>query len=127
MKLEALGRLATSFARTHGDVTLEEVEVNPLLLLRTPLVAADGKPTSPATRETPVAPDREIRNLLKPESAACSGLHDVMNPGRIILRNLKASRGSATEALGRSPEGPGRGRRPLRDDRRDLRRPSTSR
>ncbi|HUM02236.1 MAG TPA: acetate--CoA ligase family protein, partial [Thermoanaerobaculia bacterium] len=96
-KLEALGRLATSFAPdATGDVTLEEVEVNPLLLLPDGRwVAADGKARLSDRRVTrPSRPIRKIRNLLEPESAAVFGASTTtMNPGRIILRNLKASEG----------------------------------
>jgi len=97
MKLEALGRLATSFAPdVPGDVTLEEVEVNPLLLLPDGRwVAADGKAQLSERRVTrPSRPIGKIRNLLEPESAAVFGASTtLMNPGRIILRNLKASEG----------------------------------
>ncbi len=97
MKLEALGHLATSFAPdATGDVTLEEVEVNPLLLLPDGRwVAADGKAHLSGRRvRRPSRPIGKIRNLLEPESAAVFGASTtVMNPGRIILRNLKASEG----------------------------------
>ena len=97
MKLEALGRLATSFAPdATGDVTLEEVEVNPLLLLPDGRwVAADGKAQLSGRRvRRPSRPIGKIRKLLEPESAAVFGASTtVMNPGRIILRNLKASEG----------------------------------
>ena len=96
-KLEALGRLATTFAPdAAGDVTLEEVEINPLLLLEGGRwVAADGKARLSVRRVTrPSRPIGKIRNLLEPESAAVFGASTtVMNPGRIILRNLKASEG----------------------------------
>ena len=96
-RLEALGRLATSFAPdAAGELTLEEVEINPLLLCPDGRwVAADGKAhlseRRTARRSRPI---RKIRNLLEPESAAVFGASTtVMNPGRIILRNLKASEG----------------------------------
>jgi acyl-CoA synthetase (NDP forming) len=96
-KLEALGRLATAFAPDAGGaLTLEELEVNPFLLLGDGRwVAADGKARISGRRVTrPSRPIRKIRNLLEPESAAVFGASTTaMNPGRIILRNLKASEG----------------------------------
>jgi acyl-CoA synthetase (NDP forming) len=96
-KLEALGRLATAFAPDAGGaLTLEELEVNPFLLLEDGRwVAADGKARLSGRRVTrPSRPIRKIRNLLEPESAAVFGASTTtMNPGRIILRNLKASEG----------------------------------
>jgi acyl-CoA synthetase (NDP forming) len=96
-KLEALGRLATFFAPDGGGgLTLEELEVNPLLLLVDGRwVAADGKGRISERRVArPSRPIRKIRKLLEPESAAVFGASTTaMNPGRIILRNLKASEG----------------------------------
>ncbi|MGE5345810.1 MAG: acetate--CoA ligase family protein, partial [Acidithiobacillales bacterium] len=96
-KLEALGRLATAFAPDAGsELTLEELEVNPLFLLGDGRwVAADGKARLSVRRVgRPARPVRKIRKLLEPESAAVFGASTTaMNPGRIILRNLKASEG----------------------------------
>ena len=95
--LEALGRLATAFAPdSAGPVTLEELEVNPLLLLPDGRwVAADGKAHLSERRVTVASrPIAKIRNLLEPSSAAVFGASTTaMNPGRIILRNLKAADG----------------------------------
>ncbi len=96
-RLEALGHLATAFAPDGGsDLTLEELEVNPLFLLGDGRwVAADGKARLSVRRVARTArPIRKIRKLLEPESAAVFGASTTaMNPGRIILRNLKASEG----------------------------------
>jgi acyl-CoA synthetase (NDP forming) len=96
-KLEALGRLATACAPDAGGaVTLEELEVNPFLLLADGRwVAADGKARLSGRRVTRTSrPIGKIRNLLEPASAAVFGASTTaMNPGRIILRNLKASEG----------------------------------
>jgi acyl-CoA synthetase (NDP forming) len=98
-KLEALGRLARVHAPdSPGNVTLEELEVNPLLLTADGRwVAADGKARlsgrSVTRRSRPIG---KIRKLLEPASAAVFGASTTaMNPGRIILRNLKASEGLA--------------------------------
>ncbi|HQR68622.1 MAG TPA: CoA-binding protein, partial [Thermoanaerobaculia bacterium] len=96
-RLEALGRLATAFAPdAAGDLTLEELEVNPVLLLPDGRwIAADGKAHLSARRVRPAPrPVAKIRSLLEPASAAVFGASTTgMNPGRIILRNLKASEG----------------------------------
>ncbi len=96
-KLEALGHLATAFSPDAGSgLTLEELEVNPLFLLADGRwVAADGKGRLSVRRAGRAArPIRKIRKLLEPESAAVFGASTTaMNPGRIILRNLKASEG----------------------------------
>ncbi|HET7292444.1 MAG TPA: acetate--CoA ligase family protein [Vicinamibacteria bacterium] len=86
-RLEALGRVALEF---------EELEVNPLLL--TPdgrWVAVDGKARLAAPRPPGRRPPiRKIASLLRPRSAAVVGASaTALNPGRIILRNLKRSEG----------------------------------
>jgi acyl-CoA synthetase (NDP forming) len=87
-KLEALGRVAGVF---------EELEVNPLIL--TPdgrWVAADGKARL-ATGCPAIAPRRPLRkiaSLLRPRSAVVVGASATsLNPGRIILRNLRRAEG----------------------------------
>ena len=96
-RLEALGRLARVHAPdAPGEVTLEELEVNPLLLTADGRwVAADGKARLSGRRVTRTSrPIAKIRRLLEPASAAVFGASTTaMNPGRIILRNLKASEG----------------------------------
>lgn len=97
-RLEALAEVAVAFApgRDGPGPTLEELEVNPLLL--TPegrWVAADGKARLSRRRLTRThRPLRKIASLLAPRSAVVVGASARgMNPGRIILRNLKASEG----------------------------------
>jgi acyl-CoA synthetase (NDP forming) len=98
-RLEALGRLARDHAPdAAGGVTLEELEVNPLLLAADGRwVAADGKARlSDRTLVVGARPLSKVRCLLEPRSAAVIGASTTgMNPGRIILRNLKASEGLA--------------------------------
>lgn len=100
-KLEALGGVATAFgaAAQAGEadpLTLEELEVNPLLLAADGRwIAVDGKGRiGRATATLPRRPLRKVKRLLEPKSAAVLGASgSAMNPGRIILRNLKASEG----------------------------------
>jgi len=98
--LEALARLAVAFGpeRPDGDSapTLEELEVNPVLLTTDGRwVAVDGKGRLSDRRVVRAGrPLRKIRSLLHPRSAAVFGASaSAVNPGRIILRNLKASEG----------------------------------
>ncbi len=100
-RLEALGAVATAFgeaAQASGEdpLTLEELEVNPLLLAADGRwIAVDGKGRIGRTTVTiPTRPLRKVKNLLEPKSAAVLGASaSAMNPGRIILRNLKVSEG----------------------------------
>jgi acyl-CoA synthetase (NDP forming) len=88
-RLEALAREADQF---------EEVEVNPLVLTSAGRwVAADGKARLAADRpEAGRRPLRKIANLLRPASAVVAGASaTALNPGRIILRNLKRAEGLA--------------------------------
>lgn len=95
--LETLSKnLSLSFSpeNSQGNLTLEELEVNPLLLCEDGRwVAADGKARF-STRRFALSsrPLEKIEKLLAPKSAVVFGAsaNDV-NPGRIILRNLKAS------------------------------------
>jgi acyl-CoA synthetase (NDP forming) len=86
-RLEALARAADG---------LDELEVNPLVLTTDGRwVAADGKARiagpPPARARRPL---RKIRALLHPKSAAVVGASaSWLNPGRIILRNLKHAEG----------------------------------
>ncbi len=101
VKLEALGTIATAFgeevqAGAADPLTLEELEVNPLLLAADGRwIAVDGKGRiGRSTATLPKRPLRKVKNLLEPKSAAVLGASaTAMNPGRIILRNLKASEG----------------------------------
>ncbi len=100
-RLEALGAVATAFgeaaqAGQDDPLTLEELEVNPLLLAADGRwIAVDGKGRiGRSTATLPKRPLRKVKNLLEPKSAAVLGASaSAMNPGRIILRNLKASEG----------------------------------
>ncbi len=81
-----------------GNPTLEELEVNPLLLCSDGRwVAADGKARMSSRRlALSSRPLSKISRLLAPRSAAVIGASaHAMNPGRIILRNLKQSDGIA--------------------------------
>jgi acyl-CoA synthetase (NDP forming) len=86
-RLESLALCAGAFA---------ELEVNPLVLTSDGRwVAADGKarlaPPRPPARRRPL---RKIANLLQPKSAVVVGASaSSLNPGRIILRNLKHAEG----------------------------------
>ena len=100
-RLEALASLAVAFGEAvqagEGDpLTLEELEVNPLLLAEDGRwVAVDGKGRiGRTTAVLPKRPLRKVKSLLEPRSAAVLGASaTAMNPGRIILRNLKSSEG----------------------------------
>lgn len=86
-RLEALARFAASF---------DELEVNPLLLTTEGRwVAADGKGRLAGARAvSPRRPLRKVRCLLEPRSAIVAGASaTAVNPGRIILRNLKHAEG----------------------------------
>jgi acyl-CoA synthetase (NDP forming) len=99
--LESLSKhLSLSFSpsNTLGNPTLEELEVNPLLLCADGRwVAADGKARLSARRDSSIArPLSKISRLLAPRSAAVVGASATgANPGRIILKNLKGSEGVA--------------------------------
>lgn len=93
-RLEALARVAT--ADEAGALPLRELELNPVVVLPSGRwVALDGKgwrarlPVPPVPR-----PIRKIEKLLRPRSAVVVGASATsLNPGRIILRNLRLSDG----------------------------------
>ncbi len=102
-KLESLGRLAQAYGAGSGGssgngsgYTIEEIEINPMLLAADGRwVAVDGTGSlsrrKHALRRRPL---EKIRNLMKPRSAVVVGASARgMNPGRIILGNLKNSEG----------------------------------
>ena len=99
--LESLSKnLSLSFSPSNslGNPTLEELEVNPLLLCADGRwVAADGKARFSSRRAAFAArPLSKISSLLAPRSAAVIGASaSGANPGRIILKNLKQSDGIA--------------------------------
>ena len=100
IRVENLSKSLSSFSpdNSSGNPTVEELEVNPLLLTADGRwVAADGKAQFSNRRFVPSArPVAKIAKLLAPKSAAVVGASaHAMNPGRIILRNLKQSEGIA--------------------------------
>ncbi len=97
-RLETLSRNLSLYSPDNslGNPTLEELEVNPLLLCSDGRwVAADGKARMSSRRlALSSRPISKISRLLAPRSAAVIGASaHAMNPGRIILRNLKQSNG----------------------------------
>ncbi|MDL2718652.1 MAG: acetate--CoA ligase family protein [Acidobacteriota bacterium] len=96
-RLEALSKnLLLSFSpeNSFGNPTLEELEINPVLLCADGRwVAADGKARFSERRVARVRrPLEKISHLLAPKSAVVFGASaNDTNPGRIILGNLKAS------------------------------------
>ncbi len=96
-RLETLSKnLIFSFSPENslGNRTLEELEINPVLLCADGRwVAADGKARFSERRVARVRrPLEKISHLLAPKSAVVFGASaNEANPGRIILRNLKAS------------------------------------
>jgi acyl-CoA synthetase (NDP forming) len=98
--LESLSKnlLFYSPENSLGNPTLEELEVNPLLLtVDGRWVAADGKARFSARRAVRASrPLAKISSLLAPRSAVVIGASaSGANPGRIILKNLKQSDGVA--------------------------------
>lgn len=99
-RLEALGRLARRFSRSDATSphTLEELEMNPMLLTSDGRwVAVDGVGSFSGSKlQAAARPLRKVGNLLEPRSCVVIGASAKgMNPGRIILRNLKSSDGVA--------------------------------
>ena len=98
-RLESLARLGAGFGPGSGEATaLEEIEVNPVVLTTDGRwVAADGKARLSDRRVVETRrPLAKIGKLLAPRSAVVIGASSSgMNPGRIILKNLKASEGIA--------------------------------
>jgi len=95
-RLEALARVLAPFSPGNDDglPTVEEVEVNPVVLTADGRwVAADGKASLSDRRVVPGRrPLEKIEKLLAPRSAVVFGASArELNPGRIILNNLKAS------------------------------------
>ncbi len=79
-----------------GAEVFEELEVNPMVLASDGRwVAADGKARLARDRpQTGHRPLRKIASLLRPASAVVVGASaTALNPGRIILRNLKHAEG----------------------------------
>jgi len=91
----ALGALAVEFGADRPGPTLEELEVNPAVASDGGLVAIDGvglvsRRAWPAGRR----PLARVARLLDPRSAVVLGASAKgVNPGRIILNNLRASPG----------------------------------
>ena len=95
--LERLAQLASvSIEDGEGRRALTEIEINPAFVtVDGGLLAVDGKAcVGSLPLVPPPRPIRKIGSLLKPRSAAVFGASaSSMNPGRIILRNLKSSQG----------------------------------
>ncbi len=95
--LERLAAAASASVEGEGGrQSLVEIEINPAFVTSSGrLLAVDGKARMGSLpRVLPPRPIRKIGNLLKPRSAAVFGASATsMNPGRIILRNLKSSQG----------------------------------
>ena len=95
-RLEELAHVLAPFSPENGEglPTVEEVEINPVVLTGDGRwVAADGKASLSERRVVRTRrPLEKIEKLLAPKSAVVFGAsaHDT-NPGRIILRNLRAS------------------------------------
>jgi acyl-CoA synthetase (NDP forming) len=99
-RLETLSKNLSPYSPDNplGNPTLEELEVNPLLLCSDGRwVVADGKARLSSRRVARSSrPLSKIGKLLAPKSAAVIGASaHAMNPGRIILRNLRQSDGIA--------------------------------
>ncbi len=102
-RLENLGRLAKAYGagsdRLSGNgsgYTVEEIEINPMILAPDGRwVAVDGTGRiSMRKHALQQRPLEKIHNLMKPKSAVVMGASARgMNPGRIILGNLKRSEG----------------------------------
>jgi acyl-CoA synthetase (NDP forming) len=92
----ALGELGQSAGPAQGGAwTIEEVELNPVVVSGGRLVALDGVGLL-SRRKWPVSrrPTAKIRPLLAPRSAVVLGASARgANPGRIILDNLRKSAG----------------------------------
>ncbi|MCG3193877.1 MAG: hypothetical protein DIJKHBIC_03131 [Thermoanaerobaculia bacterium] len=106
LDLETTSRMLETLAETCSKVTrsspggqtvdlLAELEVNPVVWNGEHFVALDGKARfEPKPSVRLPRPVEKIKNLLRPTSAAVAGASATgMNPGRIILRNLKLSDG----------------------------------
>jgi acyl-CoA synthetase (NDP forming) len=95
-RLEALA----AFGERHGadaELVLEELEINPLLLSpggRLWVVDGKGRLSVGRQQAQPRRPLHKIGRLVEPHSAAVIGASaSGMNPGRIILRNLRSAEG----------------------------------
>jgi acyl-CoA synthetase (NDP forming) len=100
----SLAQLAARWAGflPEGGLGLSELEVNPVVVAEEGrLVALDG--LARLHRPAPLLPPRpvaELRRLLEPKSAVVVGASaDVLNPGRIILRNLVEGGGVPRERI----------------------------
>ena len=99
-RVAAIGTVAGGGGGAGPDVGagrfLTEVEINPAFVTAAgSLLVVDGKGRlGPGPEASPARPIRKIANLLRPRSAAVFGASSgSLNPGRIILRNLKGSQG----------------------------------
>ncbi len=99
LKLAQLGEYCS--AGGASDWTLEEIEINPLVVSEGQLVALDGVGLVSRRRESTLPrPLARVRKLLQPNSAVVIGASaSGPNPGRIILENLKRAEGVARNRL----------------------------
>lgn len=80
---------------SENGLTLEEIEINPAVASEGELVALDGVGLVSQNKWADnQRPTKKIKPLLEPRSAVVLGVSAKgMNPGRIILENLKKSEG----------------------------------
>lgn len=102
--LKVLKVLADYFSPINPEsaVTLEEFELNPLIITKDKkLIAVDGLVKFSKNKHKQYQkPTNKIHNLLKPKSAVVLGASaNKMNPGRIILRNLVKGGGVSKENI----------------------------
>jgi acyl-CoA synthetase (NDP forming) len=96
LRLDALSEVVTrllGFADRFMPAEVEELEVNPLAVTPTGLVALDvlvtlAEPRSEAPAPVPTRPTWKLPRLLEPRSLAIAGVSSAENPGRTILRNV---------------------------------------
>lgn len=89
--IEVFQKLASDFSPFNHkeEFTLEELEVNPLVIRRGNVLPLDGLCRfSRQKLESADRPVEQIKRLLEPESIAIIGVSEKMNVGHIILNNI---------------------------------------
>ncbi len=89
--IQVFQRLASDFSpfNRRTDFTLEELEVNPLVIRKGRLIPLDGLCRfSRRKMDLPGRPVDQIRHLLEPQSIGIIGVSEKMNVGHIILNNI---------------------------------------
>jgi acyl-CoA synthetase (NDP forming) len=90
--LQGLSTLMRQFSYENTEIpyTIEEIEINPVVLSDGKFYALDGLLKFSQAKTTPCPrPVQKIKNLLYPQSAAIVGVSQSrMNLGRVILNNL---------------------------------------